>query len=550
MDSAKENKKRKTLVAFTCIKYIFSIGAMLAAPLASGRPNYMINGLVELLLILLISEFLITFSKVAGIIVNDILLFIYNLQFAVMFFSRIFISTVMIENLNSVRAQSGYYLEYGIALGAVVVFSFLPITELFQKKKNWTKILLISLVVVLGAAEAGLILMGNFVGGPWVKAVQTTKDYISTIQYRKAISQDISGDNGTEKTIDPTSQFYKAEIDDDRKKPAALPERPNVVLILPEGVSQNIIDDDRQIMPYLKKLKQESIFFDRYYNHTFATYRGIIGQLYSGYQLENLDDNHLVSMQSILKENGYHTVIINVEPNNSDFSGYLGRMGFDDVITMFAPWRGASGTISDKDAFQLLFDTMAQESSDTPFFICMYTFGTHESFGSPDEIFGETEDDELDKFYNLDFQFGNFMEQFKDSGLHDNTVVVFSSDHCTYADKDFMTHFPDQQRLHMMLDPIPFMIYYKGVSAETIDAKGRNSLCLAPTLLDLLDISGENMFLGSSLFSDEHTGMLETCTVIDRDLSNTENGDLKSFTEEEIQERLPIITQYYIEKLK
>ena len=550
MDSAKDSKKRKTLFVLTCIKYTSSIGAMLAASIASVQQDYIKNGLVELLLILLISEFLISFSKVAGIIVNDILLFIYNLQFAVMFFSRVFISTVMIENLNSVRAQSGNYLEYGIALGIVVVFSFLPITELYQNKKRRTKILFISLAVVMAGTEAGLVLLGNVVEGPWAKAVQTAKDYYSIVQYRKVLSQELAEGKEKKKILDSSSQFYKVEIDDDRKKPESLPEKPNVVLILAEGVSQNIIDDERQIMPYISKLKQESIFFDHYFNHTFATYRGIIGQLYSGYQFENLEENHLVSMQSILKENGYHTSVINVEPRNQDFSTYLDRMGFDDVITLTSSLFGAAETISDKDAFQLLFDTMKQELFEIPFFICMYTFGTHESFGSPDEIFGEIKDDELDKFYNLDYQVGSFLEQFKASSLFDNTVIVFSTDHCTYADKDFMIHFPDQMRLHLMLDPIPFMIYYKGVGNETIDVKGRNSLCLAPTLLDLLDISSENMFLGSSLFSDEHTGILETCSVIDRDLSNTENGVLKPFTEEESNERLSIITQYFIEKLK
>lgn len=51
-----------------------------------------------------------------------------------------------------------------------------------------------------------------------------------------------------------------------------------------------------------------------------------------------------------------------------------------------------------------------------------------------------------------------------------------------------------------MLDQIPFLIYYKGITPETIDADGRNSLDFAPTVLDYLDISAPNYFLGESLF--------------------------------------------------
>ncbi|MBO4834963.1 MAG: sulfatase-like hydrolase/transferase, partial [Lachnospiraceae bacterium] len=270
----------------------------------------------------------------------------------------------------------------------------------------------------------------------------------------------------------------------------------------------------------------------------------------SGYQLDNLDENHLPSLQSILKDNGYHTIMINVEPYNPDFSGYLEAMGFDEVLTLYDGLRGLGNTIADVDAYKLIFETMQEQPSDTPFFLCIYTFGTHESLGSVDAIFGETEVKELDKFYNVDLAFGDFMDQFKNSDLYDNTVIVFTADHCTYGDKDFATYFSYRERIHTMLDQMPLMIYYKDVEPETIDVNGRNTLCLAPTLLDLLDISGENMFLGSSLFSNEHTGILETCTVIDRGMSCTEGGILRPYSAEEEEELMVPITEYFKVKLR
>ena len=548
MVSDKNRKNRTILLIITCIKYLFAIGVTVAGALSAGHWRYIIGGLVELVLIALISEFLVSKCKIAGIILNDILLFIYGLQYLVMFFARTFTTTVMIENLNSVEDQVGNFLRYGIGVALLVIFSFLPITRFFQTKKTGRTVFLSIVFTLAVLAEAGLIFIGKSAGSPWVNAVQTTSDYIEEMKYRKRISEmiDVSEDESMESLV----QFYKPRVDDDRPKPESLPEKPNVVLILTEGLSQNVVDDDRNIMPEVSKLKQESIFFDHYYNHTFATYRAVSGQLYSGYQLDNLDENHLPSLQSILKDNGYHTIMINVEPYNPDFSGYLEAMGFDEVLTLYDGLRGLGNTIADVDAYKLIFETMQEQPSDTPFFLCIYTFGTHESLGSVDAIFGETEVKELDKFYNVDLAFGDFMDQFKNSDLYDNTVIVFTADHCTYGDKDFATYFSYRERIHTMLDQMPLMIYYKDVEPETIDVNGRNTLCLAPTLLDLLDISGENMFLGSSLFSNEHTGILETCTVIDRGMSRTEGGILRPYSAEEEEELMVPITEYFKVKLR
>ena len=547
MTSEKSRNNRTILIVFTCIKYLFAIGVTVAGALSAGHWLYILGGLVELALIALISEFLVSKCKIVGIILNDILLFIYSLQYLVMFFARTFTTTVMIENLNSVEDQAGNFLQYGIGVALLVIFSFLPITRVLQKQNTLRTVYFISLFVLLALAETGLILIRKTEGSPWINAVQTTHEYAEEMKFRKRIAQlvDVDGEDSL-----VYLQFYKTGVDDDRKKPDSLPDKPNVVLILTEGLSQNVVDDDRNIMPEVQKLQTESICFDNYFNHTFATYRALIGTLYSGYQLDNLEENHLPSLQSILKMNGYHTIMINTEPYNEDFSGYLETMQFDEVLTTYEDLKGTANSISDADAFEMLYETMESEPSDTPFFICIYTFGTHESFGSMDVFFGETEDKELDKFYSMDMAFGNFLEHFKNSSLQDNTIIFFTADHCTYADQSFLIHFPYQERVHTMLDEIPLMIYYKGVEPETIDVNGRNSLCLTPTLLDLLDINGENMFLGSSLFSNDHAGILETCTVIGRDLSCTENGILRPYSEEETNERMAIITEYFLAKLK
>lgn len=115
-------------------------------------------------------------------------------------------------------------------------------------------------------------------------------------------------------------------------------------------------------------------------------------------------------------------------------------------------------------------------------------------------MWGDGSDAELNKFYNLDMQFGEFMRKFEESQMFENTIIVFTTDHCTYVDDAFNSSFPDVERVSVEVDEIPFFIYYKGMKKKTVNVVGRNSLDFTPTICDYLDISAENYFLGRSLF--------------------------------------------------
>ena len=83
----------------------------------------------------------------------------------------------------------------------------------------------------------------------------------------------------------------------------------------------------------------------------------------------------------------------------------------------------------------------------------------------------------------------------------DNTIIVYTTDHSTYTDNHFYKAFPNYDRPAEFLDEIPLFIYQKDIKPDVIDVNGKNTLGLAPTILDYLDISADNYFLGNSLFS-------------------------------------------------
>lgn len=289
-----------------------------------------------------------------------------------------------------------------------------------------------------------------------------------------------------------------------------LPSGTNVIVIFVEGLSNNVITDSRGIMPNLAAFKNESITFTNYYNHTFATYRGIQGQLYSGHSLDDYEQNHLPSMMDVLKANGYNTAFINVEPYNKDFTNYLKAMSFDKVISSKDEADNFAGSLSDRQAYSMLFDTAKDyQAKGKPFFLGLYSFGTHMSFDTDENVYGDGSNNFMNRYYNCDYQIGAFIENFKNSSLAKNTLLIITADHSAYADEDFVKTFPTYVRNHPACDQIPLYIYYNGLTS-VVNAGGRNSLDLAPTILDLLGYNSPATFLGASLY-----GAKNESTILD-----------------------------------
>lgn len=476
--------------ATTGLKYICSIILTVLALSGSRLSGGAVAAFAELAAIFCVSNIILRKWKIPGQIVNGILLLLYNAQMLVLLFGGTFITQAMITNLDSLEDLGGKTFIYGTGVVLVLCISLLPSRYIELRHFTWGGIL----SAVLALELVFTLVSGNSFS-PFYAYNVLRNDLNETRRLTAAIS------NVDE---DMTRHFWDYAYYDFRNKPEGLPEKPNVVIIFTEGLSQNIVEDERNIMPNVADMEKKSLFFENYYNHTFPTYKGLIGQLFSGYQLNNFDENTLVSLEEAFRKAGYHTSFINTEPQNLNFASYLESLRFDEVVTNIdMKGEGVGGSLTDKQAYEVLFDKMSGEhSAGQPFMTAIYTFGTHVSFDSPDEKFGDGSDRLLNKFYNTDYQFGKFMEKLEQSDMIEDTIVILTADHCTYADSDFSSAFPDYDRAHPECDVMPLMIYYRGIKPETINVNGRNSLDFTPTVLDYLDMRIGNYFLGFTLFSD------------------------------------------------
>ncbi len=284
----------------------------------------------------------------------------------------------------------------------------------------------------------------------------------------------------------------------------------NIVLIFTEGTSRRAILPD--ITPNSYQLVQKSLCIDNYFNHTAPTYRGVRGQLISGYQLNGVNIefrlkanpklSEIPSLHKILEKHGYKTCFISSQPPGDNFNGMLLNMGFQKVIIDEKTTR----IKTDREVYSQLFKTISEyESKKEKYLVCTYLQGTHVYYCDPDCVkYKDGSDICLNKFYNQDYWFGNFLKQMEDNDFFENTILVFTTDHSTYPMPDFDKAFKSKHKT--FIDRVPLLFYKKNITPQHFDAKNKNSLSLTPTILNILGIENErNYFLGNSLFSQEES---------------------------------------------
>ncbi|PKB85926.1 hypothetical protein A8A01_31355, partial [Ewingella americana] len=295
----------------------------------------------------------------------------------------------------------------------------------------------------------------------------------------------------------------------------------NVIVIFTEGMSSHVVDRENNlglgVTPNLDSLYSQGLIFKNYYNHTAATFRGLRGQLSSAYQyrdgvdgkgegffqidsdkVKKTYDHRLISLPEILNEHGYSTYFIAATEDKSNLNALLRTMPFEKVFGMEDFGWHENDRMSDKKIFSALREVVSQQKN-KPFFIGMYSSGTHHGMDSPDERYKNGQNPFYNKFYNYDFQLGEFIKWFKSSPYYDNTLLIITADHSSFPVPQFKSSF--NTTTDFFVDSIPLVMIGANVKHLILDAKGNNSLSLAPTILQILNVNNApNYFLGCSLF--------------------------------------------------
>lgn len=294
-------------------------------------------------------------------------------------------------------------------------------------------------------------------------------------------------------------------------------DKPNIILFFVEGFSAQTIgaynSSFKDLTPNLDAFASQSLVVDHYYNHTAATYRGILGQLCSWYPYQEKSQAHYYCINNVLAAHGYTTLFGTSEEKDATRIDETTRaIGFNKVLTAtdFSQdyLQGVSldrgNALSDTQFGQALAQLTQDSTLKHPFFLTLYNLGTHAFIDTApsEKKYGDGKNYSLNTIHNFDRAFGTFWNAFKKSPLAKNTIVIVTADHAHYPEKPYTTVVRDPNYQSLFIDQIPLILYDPHNQPRRIDAHDATSINITPTILDYLQIHElETPFIEHSLFN-------------------------------------------------
>lgn len=221
--------------------------------------------------------------------------------------------------------------------------------------------------------------------------------------------------------------------------------RPNVILIIVEGFTANVIESlggRKGITPNFNQLSKEGILFTNFYASGDRTDKGLVSVL-SAFPAQTQrsiikfpDKTQKLSYISRkLERLGYQTSF--VYGGDADFANYrsfLTYAGFRHITSVDdfdSEYNTSKWGVHDQYLFEQAQKELDTTSLDKPFFQAMLTLSSHEPFDVPlKQITGE--DDAslfLNSCYYTDKCLGDFIAYCKQQPWWNNTLIIITADH-------------------------------------------------------------------------------------------------------------------------
>ncbi|MFI3301626.1 MAG: LTA synthase family protein [Rikenellaceae bacterium] len=315
-----------------------------------------------------------------------------------------------------------------------------------------------SVLSTLGLLLCGGVMFVGIRGGVSVSVANLSKVYFSHEEFlnHAAVNPQFSllSTIGEEDDFVGKYQFFWAEelaqnvatcmpqIEGGEVTPLLTTERPNILFIIGESFSGSIINleiEGEEVMPNLRRLAAEGVYFPNAIANSFRTDRGVTSTLY-GFPAQPrtsimkypIKSRKLPSLAAELASEGYATEFI-----------YGGDLNFTDMASMLysTGWRNLKWQqniktkvkTNSKWGFDDLFmsDFVIQSVVDasaagTPFITGWLTLSSHEPFEVPYDKF---EDKVLNSMAFADDAVGRVVDSLRNTSAWDNLLVIIVADH-------------------------------------------------------------------------------------------------------------------------
>ncbi|NLC67947.1 MAG: LTA synthase family protein [Clostridiaceae bacterium] len=365
------------------------------------------------------------------------------------------------------------------------------------------------LAVYSGITLDALVYSGNFVAkklGVLYSHLDNTKMYI-----RDNI---IDENELTSKEIEYVRKFFNQKTDPGRKF-RGVAKGKNLIVVQVEALQGFMINTEvggKEITPNLNRLIKESLYFDNMYyqiaggntSDSEFVFNNSLFPAREGAVYIRYPENMYHSLPKILNEQGYNTYALHAFTahfwNRTEMYKSQGFNKFIDSdyyeMDEFACWEG--NALSDSSFFRQSFDKI--DTSSAPFYTFFVTLSSHHPFNYFEDYefdVGELQGTFLGNFIKAinyaDKCLGEFIEQLKERGLYDNSLLVIYGDHSGVPkhEADQLMDFLGLEYSEVewiKLQKIPCIIHYPGLKNGEVVSTTSGIIDLLPTIANLMDL--------------------------------------------------------------
>lgn len=287
--------------------------------------------------------------------------------------------------------------------------------------------------------------------------------------------------------------------------------RPNIILIIVEGFTANVIESlggRPGITPNFDRLSREGIFFTNFYASGDRTDKGLVSIL-SAFPAQTQRSiikfpdktQRLPYLSRKLERLGYQTSF--VYGGDADFANYRSFLtygGFSHITSdddFDSEFNTSKWGVHDQFLFEQAQHELDTTSLSQPFFKAMLTLSSHEPFDVPlKQIAGE--DDAslfLNSCYYTDKCLGDFVAYCKKQAWWDNTLIVITADHGHRLPDKIDSRIRD--KFH-----IPMLWLGGAIKRDTVVTRYAGHTDIANTLLAQLDKPSDDFIFSKDIFGN------------------------------------------------
>lgn len=294
----------------------------------------------------------------------------------------------------------------------------------------------------------------------------------------------------------------------------------NVIFILVESylsVTSDLVVDGQEITPNLNNLKRDSnVYYNGHMIPNVSIGESSDGQLiymagllplHSEITVSKAKKNCIIGLPEQIKKaypDLQSLTIIPTNPSLWDQQAMSDAYGFDKLYSML----DYQAEMKDNENGAFLTDEMIfryaskkDESNKPPFFSLILTMSMHQPFNSFIEHGFHLTDKSLPQEYKnyltnchyTDIQIGKYLNDLKDKGLYDNSLIVIVSDHDAHPDYLGMDDKISRE--------IPIYIVNGGIDDSNAWSGECNQLDVYTTILDVMGIQSQWRGFGHTLLN-------------------------------------------------